>query len=200
VRCLTSDEIERDLAVGFKLRSELAVVRVAPEDVLHLRAKPGAHERVSARLPYDARGLRATGRVCSVGDTQWFQVAAGDARGFANGSYLMPATAPADETERLQALLGDDSRFGSADALSHALAAALERQFAAQTEPRVQAKVIGGVSFDRPALIYVCCFADDSVRGEQVVLEFGQGKGYVTLRRARVSRLCSRGTSGERCL
>jgi hypothetical protein len=200
VPCLTSDEIERDLGVGFKLESELAVVRVAPDDVLNLREKPGALERVVGKLAYDTRGVRATGRVCRVGETEWFEVSAGEARGFANGGFLMPATAPVDETERMLKLLGGDGRFGSADALARALAEALERPFAGQTEPRLQAKVMGAVTFEKPALVLVCCFADDSIQGEQIVVEFGQGKGYVTLRRALVSRLCPRGASGDRCI
>ncbi|HEX6277267.1 MAG TPA: beta-galactosidase GalA [Polyangiaceae bacterium] len=199
VRCLTEAEIERELGVGFKLRSELAVVRVAPDDVLFLRKNPGAHEAVTGKLSYDARGVRATGRVCRVGDTEWFEVAAGDARGFANGGFLVPATPLVDESERFRKLLGG-ARFRSADELVRALAFALERAVAGQTEPRLQAKVIGSAAVAKPIVLHLCCFADDSVQGEQVVLELAETNGEITLRRARVSRLCPRGTSGERCL
>jgi hypothetical protein len=198
-RCLSPADVERDLGVGFKLRSELAVIGVAPDDTLALRERPGANERQLGALPHDTRGVKALGSVCRVGSATWFRVALGDAEGWANGAFLSPATKPVDETARFRKLLGT-ARFASDGALVSALQKALERELGKEPEPRFEAKLVGTARGSvTVALLHLCCFADDSVQGEQVWLELAQKDGQWTLARARASRLCSRGTSGDLC-
>jgi hypothetical protein len=198
--CLSPVDVERDMAARFKLRGELAVIGVAPDDTLALREGPGASERQVGALPHDTRGVRALGPVCRAGTATWFQVALGGAEGWANGAFLSPATNPADETERFRKILGA-ARFASDTALVATLQKALERELGKEPEPRFAAKLVGIARGNATvALLSLCCFADDSVAGEQVWLELARKDGTWSIARARVSRLCPRGTSGDLCL
>lgn len=176
------------------------MIGVAPDDTLALRERPGASERQIGALPHDTRGVKALGPVCRVGSATWFRVALGDADGWANGAFLVPATKPADQTARFQKLLGA-ARFTSDTALVAALQKALDRELGKEPEPRFEARLLGTArGSSTVALLHLCCFGDDSVQGEQVWLELAENAGRWSLVRARVSSLCSRGTSGDLCL
>lgn len=190
------------MAARFKLKHELSVVRVAPSDTLRLRERPGSHEPEVGALAHDTRGVRALGRVCRVGTATWLEVASGSAKGFANASFLLPATAPADETARLAQLLGS-ARFASSQALVDALRAALARQHtAAEGEPPVEVSLIGmrEVPGEALAVLHACCFGDDSVIGNQIWLEIREQQGQWSLQSGRKSQLCPRGASGRLCI
>jgi hypothetical protein len=199
-RCLSAEERDQDIAVSFKLRGELAVVRVAPDDVLWLRQGPSATESATGKLAHDARRLVPTGRVCRTGETTWYELSFGNARGFANGRFLEHTTEPADETERFAKLLGS-SGFASLDALIEALQQALKREQTEPSEVRFDATLVGLARSDARAVVvlHACCYADDSVMGEQIWFDALERNGRWTLERARASRLCPRGTSGAAC-
>jgi hypothetical protein len=201
VRCLSAREIAEDLSTHFKVQSELAVVRVAPDDVLWLRKGPGAGEKAVGKLAHDERGIRATGGACRAGDATWLEVLAGGRQGWADAGFLLPATEPRDETARFAKLLGG-ARFSSASAVVETLRRALEQQRKNQVEPGFRAELVGATAANGAsvALLYLCCEPDDSVLGEQVWLHLHEEQGAWRLDRARVSRLCPRGTSGELCL
>jgi hypothetical protein len=198
--CLSADERDQDVAVSFKLRGELAVVRVAPDDVLWLRQGPGAKETPTGKLAHDARRVAPTGHVCRTGETTWYEVSSGSARGFANGRFLEHTTEPADETARFAKLLGS-AGFASLDALIEALRQALKREQTEPSEVRFDPSLVGVARSGARALVvlHACCYADDSVMGEQISFEALERNGRWTLARARASRLCPRGTSGAAC-
>ena len=189
------------MAVSFKLRGELAVVRVAPNDVLMLRQGPGAKEAPTGKLAHDARRVTTTGRVCRVGETTWYEVSSGSAHGFANGRFLEHTTNPADETARFTKLLAD-SQFASLDTLTDALRQALKREQTEPSEVRFDATVLGVARNGARAavVLHACCYADDSVMGEQLWFDVLERDGRWLLERARASRLCPRGTSGAACI
>jgi hypothetical protein len=199
--CLSAEERERELAVSFKLRNELAVVRVAPDDVLWLRQGPGAQEKPVGKLAHDARKVAAIGRVCRSGQTTWYEVSSGNVRGFANGSFLAPATEPVDETARFAKLVGG-SKFESTEALAKALRHALVSEQKEASEVRFEASLVGVARSDSRAVLvlYACCYADDSVMGEQIWIDAVERDGRWSLERARASRLCPRGVSGSVCI
>lgn len=201
VHCLSAEERQRDLSIAFKQRSKLAVVRVAPDDVLWVREAPSAGAKPVGKLSYDARDIAATGRVCRAGDTSWFEVSSGSTRGFANGRFLMPTTAPSDETARFSKVIGG-SGFATAEELAQALGRALAREHTEPSEVRFEAKLVGVMrnGARAVAVIYACCYADDSVMGEQIFVDAVERSGLWTLERARVSRLCPRGASGSACI
>jgi hypothetical protein len=201
VHCLSAEERARDLAVSFKLRNELAVVRVAPDDVLWLRQGPGAREKPVGKLTHDARKVAATGRACRSGETIWYEVSSGSVRGFANGDFLVPATEPVDETARFAKLVGG-SKFESPEALAKALRHALVSEQKEPSEVRFEATLVGVARSDSRAVLvlYACCYADDSVMGEQLWIDAVERDGRWMLERARASRLCPRGVSGSVCI
>jgi hypothetical protein len=199
--CLSAEERERDLAVSFKLRNELAVVRVAPNDGLWMRQGPGAREKPVGKLAFDTRNVTANGRVCRNGDTTWYEVSSGGVHGFANGNFLVPATEPADETARFAKLAGS-ARFASPEALAQALRHGLEREQKEQSEVRFEATLVGVARSGTRAVVvlYACCYADDSVMGEQIWIDAVEREGRWLLDRARASRLCPRGASKSACI
>jgi hypothetical protein len=201
VHCLSAEERERDLSIEFKLRNKLAVVRVAPDDVLWVREGPGADSKQVGKLSFDARDIAATGRVCRAGEALWFEVSSGATRGFANGSFLVPATVPVEETSRFSKAVGG-SAFANVEALAQALGRAHERERTEPSEVRFETKLVGVARNGARAvlLLYACCYADDSVMGEQIYVDAVERSGLWTLERARVSRLCPRGASGAVCI
>jgi hypothetical protein len=200
-RCLSAEERERDIAVSFKLRNPLAVVRVAPDDVLWLRQGPSSRDKPTGKLAHDARNVTATGRVCRAGDTTWYEVSSGSDRGFANGNYLVAATEPADETPRFAKLLGR-SRLASPDALVLALKDGLKGELKEPSEVRFDVTPLGIARSGARAVVvlHACCYADDSVMGEQIWIDAVERDGRWVLERARVIKLCPRGVTGSGCL
>ncbi len=200
VHCPSSAELEKDLGVAFKLRAPLSVVRVAPDDVLWVREKPGPSEKAAGRLAHDARGVRATGRVCRGGGSSWLEVTTEGVKGWANEAFLMPTTEPVDQTARFEKLLGK-TPYRTADELLQALRRAIVRAQPEPSEGHFEARLLGVArSNGIVAVLHVCCQADDSVSGEQVWLDLAEESGRATLRRARTSSLCPRGTSGKLCI
>jgi hypothetical protein len=200
-QCLSAEERAQDLAVSFKLRGPLAVVRVAPDDVLWLRQGPGAREKPLGKLAHDARQVATTGRVCRTGDTTWYEVTSGSERGFANGKYLVPATEPADATPRFAKLLGG-TRATTPEELAGALKDGLKREQTEPSEVRFDATLLGVARSGTRAVVvlHACCYADDSVMGEQIWLDALERDGRWVLERARVIKLCPRGASSSACI
>jgi hypothetical protein len=199
MHCPPAAELEQDMGTSFKLRSPLSVVRVAPDDVLWVREKPGPSEKATGKLAHDARGVRATGRVCRAGGASWFEVSAGGVKGWTNGAFLLPTTEPVDETARFATLLGK-AQYRNADELVQALRRAIEGARPEPSEGPFEVRLLGVArSNGIVAVLHVCCHADDSVSGQQVWLDLEEEGGRATLRRARASSLCPRGTSGKLC-
>jgi hypothetical protein len=199
--CLTAEEREQDFSISSKLRSRLAVVRVAPDDVLWLRQAPNARETTTGKLPHDARDVTPTGRVCRTGETTWYEVSLGSERGFANGSYLIPATDPRDETPRFAKLVVD-LPLGNPEALIRAVVHGLKAERKEPSEVRFDVTQIGDARTGARAVVvlYACCYADDSVMGEQIWLDAIERDGRWVLERARVIKLCPRGATGSACV
>jgi hypothetical protein len=199
--CLTAEEREQNIAVSSKLRSRLAVVRVAPDDVLWLRQAPNAREKTTGKLPHDARNVAPTGRVCRTGETTWYEVSLGSERGFANGSYLIPATDPADETPRFAKFVAGPP-LESLEALTRALEQGLRGEQKEATEVRFDVTQLGVARTGVRAVVvlHACCYADDSVMGEQIWFDAVERNGRWVLERARVIKLCPRGATSSRCV
>jgi hypothetical protein len=194
-----SEELEQNRGVAWKRRNPLAVMRVAPDDVLWVRERPGENERVSGQLAHDARGIRATGPVCQIGKSIWFEILAGSTKGWANGAFFMPATEPANETERFKAMLGS-AKYKDADELVTAVVRGLEEEQKEASHVRFEVRLLGVSRKNGTlALLYACCFADDSAMGEQIWLDLTEATGSASLRGARVSVLCPRGTTKNLC-
>lgn len=71
------------------------VVFVAADDVLNVRATPAADAALVGTLPFDARGVRATGEESATGSTRWRKIEAPRGAGWVNAQFLRPATSTA---------------------------------------------------------------------------------------------------------
>jgi len=65
-----------------------AVVDVASDDVLNVRARPGPSEPVVGTIPYYGRGVEVHDGGRQVGESWWVPVRYGELSGWANGNYL----------------------------------------------------------------------------------------------------------------
>jgi hypothetical protein len=90
----------------------------------------------------------------------------------------------------------------SIEALGRAIGQAIERERTEPAEVRLETTLVGSSrnGARATAVLYACCYADDSVMGEQLWLDAVERDGLWLLERARVSRLCPRGASGSACI
>ncbi len=74
---------------GFPRRNDiLAVMGVRHDDVLNIRAAPGADQQIVAKVAPTADNLVATGRVRSLPGSIWYEVDVDEMTGWANSSLL----------------------------------------------------------------------------------------------------------------
>jgi hypothetical protein len=74
-----------------------AVVGVASDDVLNVRAGPGVAYAIVGTIPPHGMGVRIAGEGQLVGESPWVPVAYGDLTGWINGRYLAQQVGWADE-------------------------------------------------------------------------------------------------------
>ncbi len=204
--CLSPQEIEANLGLWWKMQNkQLSVVGVGPDGHVHVYQAPSFDAPVAGRLSYDARDLVATGRACREDDSIFVSLRAGPVAGWVNAASLLPTTMPAEETARFQKYLKGET-FTSPEGLADAVARGLAAEHPAEGEVPFQVEVLGVARSDvagkRTARVALepCCYADDSVRGEQVDLDLDELGGTWRLVSARVRRLCPRGAQVARCL
>jgi hypothetical protein len=125
----------------------------------------------------------------------------GSERGFANGSYLISATDPRDETPRFAKLVAG-SPLGNPEVLIRAVVHGLKAERKEPSEVRFDVTQLGVARTGARAvvLLYACCYADDSVMGEQIWLDAVERDGRWVLERARAIKLCPRGATGSACV
>jgi uncharacterized protein YgiM (DUF1202 family) len=74
-----------------------AVVGVASDDVLNVRAGPGVAHAIVGTIPPYGMGVQIAGESQLVGESSWVPVALGDLAGWVNGRYLAQQVGWADE-------------------------------------------------------------------------------------------------------
>ena len=84
-------------------RGTYAVVGVALDDELNVRAAPGADQAVVGTLPAYATGLQVTGSGRQVGDGIWAPLSGRDLKGWANAAYLARQAGQASEPVAMRA-------------------------------------------------------------------------------------------------
>jgi hypothetical protein len=70
------------------------VAGVAADDVLNIRAAPGASYPVVGTIPPDAREVAGTGRTAPVGPSLWREVVYGRMKGWVNSRFLVESADP----------------------------------------------------------------------------------------------------------
>jgi len=184
----------------------LAVVGVAADDVLNVRAAPGPSFEVVAELGPLEDGVTATGHNRQVGDDQlWVEVDTGAARGWVNGAYVAELGTTDDTTSQLYPEVADRPL---ADTLVQ-----LGEQVARDTFGRGGEGGTGGptpriVVVDGPSVgdlgeitVDVLGFPDDAVLGERLhVFAEAEGGEAFRLRTVEATTLCRRGVADDLCL
>ena len=187
------------IIIGPQAGDVLAVVGVAHDDVLNVRAAPGIDQPVIDELAPLTFDVVALGNARALPRSIWYEVETDEGIGWANGSFFGYLGVTTDETADVVDLLGEVPAAETMLDLGMIVAEAL-----ASDEPpsRIVMSVaptvgdLGEVTYD------VVGIGDDSVLGFRLHV-FGtpdeSGEGFV-LKSVEQTVLCGRGLSGELCV
>ena len=176
-------------------RAELAVVGVAADDTLSVRAGPGTEFGQLAELAPLADGFTATGQNRTLPDrSTWVEVQTGAGPGWVNGRFV----AQAGGTDDVTAALGGPIRAGSMTELA---AAVVEARLPERGDATVTV-VDGPRSGDLDEVVVdVLGLADDAQAGERLHVFAVRAGGTHTARTVEATVLCARGvTAGGDCV
>jgi hypothetical protein len=172
----------------------IAVIGVAHDDVLNLRAAPGADQEIVAEIPNLADGLTALGNTRDIGDSFWIEVEYDGTTGWVHYSFIGYLGVTDDMTSTVIDQLGEAP---IAETMLD-IGAAVATTFASE-EPESDIVLtvaptvgdLGEVTYD------VIGIGDDAVRGFRVHV-FGQPEDETFgLKSVEVTTLCGRGVTDE---
>lgn len=185
--------------IGPSAGDVLAVIGVAHDDVLNVRAAPGTDQAIVVELEPLADEVVAVGNSRSLPRSIWFEVDVDGVTGWSSSSFLGYLGQTTDETASIIDLLGENPEAETMTDLGRVVAEAL-----ASDEPpsRIVMTVsptvgdLGEVTYD------VVGLGDDALRGFRLHV-FGtpseSGEGFV-LRSVEQTLLCGRGVSSGLCV
>lgn len=172
----------------------IAVIGVAHDDVLNLRAAPGADQEIVAEIPNLADGLTALGNTRDMGDSFWIEVEYEGVTGWVHYSFIGYLGVTDDMTSTVIEQLGETPVAETMLDIGAAVAATF-----ASEEPESDIVVtvaptvgdLGEVTYD------VVGIGDDAVRGFRVHV-FGQPEDETFgLKSVEVTTLCGRGVTDD---
>jgi hypothetical protein len=177
----------------------LAVVGVADDDELNMRAKPGTDQAVLAALAPTADDLTATGRARQLPSSIWFEVQADGLYGWVSSAFVAYLGGVDDATAEYLAAQGGTAP--SAETMSE-LGLLVAEWFASDDPPSTIVQTVGPTVGDLGEVTYdVVGIGDDAVRGFRLHIfgaEEQPGDGF-GLRSIERTTLCTRGLAGELC-
>ena len=185
--------------IGPSAGDVLAVIGVAHDDVLNVRAAPGTDQAIVVELEPFADDVVAVGNSRSLPRSIWFEVDVDGVTGWSSSSFLGYLGQTTDETASIIDLLGETPEAETMTDLGRVVAEAL-----ASDEPpsRIVMTVsptvgdLGEVTYDLVGL------GDDALRGFRLHV-FGtpseSGEGFV-LRSVEQTLLCGRGVNAGLCV
>lgn len=179
---------------GFARRGDvLAVVGVAFDDVLNVRAGPGTNYAVVATLDPLADDVTATGRARLLSRSIWYEVTVGSTTGWASSAFLAFLGATDDATAEIIAAMGEIPSAATMLDLGRIVADAT-----ASTEPRSRITVTAAPTLgDLGEVIYdVIGLGDDAVFGLRLHVFGTPGDGF-SLKSVERTYLCGRGATSE---
>lgn len=190
---LPGEEIEFGPAPG----DVVAVIGVAHDDALNLRAAPGPSFEIVAEIPPLEDGLVALGETRDIGQAFWIAVEHDGAEGWVNFRYTAHLGMTDDETSAIVDQLGERPVAETMEELGTVVAESLGSGEPPSDIVLVAAPTVGDlgeVTYD------VIGLGDDAVAGLRVHV-FGEpvDEGF-SLRTVEVTTLCGRGvTDGRLC-
>lgn len=178
----------------------LAVVGVAADDVLNVRAAPGVDFEVVAELAPLADGATATGHNRQLDDSIWNELTVDGATGWANSAFLAQLGEVGDITTELYPAVADRPTAETMRQLGEQVA----QDRAGDEPPAPDVVVVDGPSVGDLGEITVDLvgYPDDAVLGERlhVFAEPDPGGESFTVRTVESTTLCRRGVSDGLCV
>lgn len=187
---LAGEPIEFGPAAG----DELAVIGVAHDDVLNLRAGPGADQAVVAEIPNLSKGLVALGNTRDLGDSFWVEVDYEGTTGWVHYGFVGYMGVTDDLTASVVNQLGD----GPVAETMLDIGLIVARTFASEEPASDVVLTIAPTVGDLGEVTYdVIGIGDDAVRGYRVHV-FGQPADETFgLKAVEVTTLCGRGVTED---
>lgn len=173
----------------------LMVVGVAHNDVLNLRASPGATQPIRDRIPPTFTDLVARGNTRDLSPGFWIEVDYEGTRGWVNMRYVAYEGVVTDETSAVIAELGERPVEPTMVDLGELVASV----FASEGDPESAVVQVTPVSTGDLAEVTfdVVGIGDDSVLGSRLHVFAQQVSGGFSLRSVEVTTLCGRGTTDD---
>jgi hypothetical protein len=178
--------------------ADMAVVGVAADDVLNVRAGPGVEFDVLFTLE-PLGGAVATGNNRQLDSgAVWAEVEHDDGTGWANTAFLLQLGTVTDETAALYPTPADRPRAPSMEELAQAVAA----DVAPSEGPAADVTIVDGPTVGDlgEVTVDVIGVGDDSVGGYRLHVFAEPSGGTFTVRTVEQTVLCSRGVDGELCV
>jgi hypothetical protein len=172
----------------------LAVVGVAHDDVLNLRAVPGGDQEILAGIPPLYSDLIALGATRQLAASMWIKVDYSGLEGWVNLRFIAYLGAIDDITAQILSNLGETPAAETMPGLGLLVADSIVAEAPDASVVMSAAPTVGDlgeVTYD------IVGFGDDSVRGTRIHV-FGQpeGDGFV-LKTVEASPFCSRGVDSD---
>jgi hypothetical protein len=173
------------------------VVGVEYDDVLNLRAAPGANQPISDEIPPTYTDLVAQGNTRDLSPGFWIEVDYDGTVGWVNLAYIAFEGDVTDETAAVIDELGERP----VEATMTDLAEVVADVFASDEEPESDIVQVTEVAEgDLVEVTYdVIGLGDDSVRGFRLHIFAEESSNGFTLRTVEVTLLCGRGVSDGLC-
>lgn len=187
------------IEIGPQAGDLLAVIGVAHDDVLNVRAAPGTDQRVIEALDPLAVDVIALGNTRALPRSMWIEIEADGVIGWANASFFGYIGQTIDATAAIVDVLGEMPWAPTMEDLGMVVAGSLVADGPPSGIIMSVAPTFGDlaeVTFD------VIGIQDDSVRGFRVhvfATPDEGGEGFV-LKSVEQTVLCGRGLSGELCV
>ncbi|MEX1094343.1 MAG: hypothetical protein WEF28_14475 [Acidimicrobiia bacterium] len=174
------------------------VAGVAYDDVLNLRAAPGADQPISDEIPPTFADLVAQGNTRDLSPGFWIEVDYEGTVGWVNLAYIAFEGDTTDETSNVIDELGERPVEPTMTDLGEVVAGV----FASDEEPKSDiVQVTEVVEGDLIEVTYdVIGLADDAVRGVRLHIFAEESSDGFTLRTVEVTLLCGRGVSDGLCV
>ncbi len=173
----------------------VAVIGVAHDDVLNLRAAPGASQPILKGIPPLYDSLTALGQTRDLGQAFWIAVDYQGTEGWVNFRYIGYLGATTDETAAVVQNLGETPATETMLELGRIVAESMESEEDPRSEIVLTAAPVvgdlGEVTYD------VIGLGDDAVRGLRVHV-FGQPEDEAfILKTVEMTTLCGRGVTED---
>jgi hypothetical protein len=173
--------------------AELAVVGVAHDDVLNVRAAPGTDQDIISNLGPTDEGFTATGDGWMLPSSIWVEIDTGDEVGWVNASFVAHMGTTDDITSRI---VDEHGSLPTAETLLELAEIVAGYRATEEPESRVVVSVAPSVGDLGEITIDVVGFGDDSVFAERLHIFATPSEtadGGFTLKSVEATTFCGRG-------